>query len=197
MQSAPPCPSPLASGECEYLGCCSAGSCCWACNLWVLINYLFFLPVILPSEIPRLATDLPERVYSWCLETYFFFKTSFPGRTSVPASFVSLFIFYLLSYLFSKTMGCISGCLMSSASIQKLFCGIYSAFKCSFDEIVGETVVSLSSAILAHIPTCCFYVTYHFSSSFPPLLLSFELSEYFLMYHFNFFNDVYIFGLFP
>ena len=34
-------------------------------------------------------------------------------------------------------MGCLSGCLMSSASIQKLFCGIYSAFKCSFDEFVG------------------------------------------------------------
>ena len=39
---------------------------------------------------------------------------------------------------------CFSGCLMSSASIQKLFCGIYSAFKCSFDEFVGEKMVSLS-----------------------------------------------------
>ena len=41
-------------------------------------------------------------------------------------------------------MGCFSGCLMSSAGIQNLFCGIYSAFKCSFDEFVGEKVVSLS-----------------------------------------------------
>ena len=39
--------------------------------------------------------------------------------------------------LLSKTMGCFSGCLMSSAGIQKLFCGIYSVFKCSFDEFVG------------------------------------------------------------
>jgi len=40
---------------------------------------------------------------------------------------------------------------MSSASIQKLFCGIYSVFKCSFDEFVVEKVFSLSysSAILA------------------------------------------------
>ena len=47
-------------------------------------------------------------------------------------------------------MGCFFGCLMSFADIQKLFCGIYSAFKCSFDEFVGEKVVSLSysSAIL-------------------------------------------------
>ena len=47
-------------------------------------------------------------------------------------------------------MGRLSGCLMSSASIQKLFCGICSAFKCSFDEFVREKVVSpsYSSAIL-------------------------------------------------
>ena len=40
---------------------------------------------------------------------------------------------------------------MSSAGIQKLFCGVYSALKCSFDEFVGEKVFSLSysSAILA------------------------------------------------
>ena len=40
---------------------------------------------------------------------------------------------------------------MSSAGIQKFFCGIYSAFKCSFDEFVGEKVFSpsYSSAILA------------------------------------------------
>ena len=51
-------------------------------------------------------------------------------------------------------MGCFSGCLMSSASIQKLFCGVYSAFKCSFDEFVGEKVFSLSysSAVLAPPP---------------------------------------------
>ena len=72
------------------------------------------------------------------------FKTPFPGWISIPTSFVSLFIFYIFSYLLSKTMGCFSGCLMSSASIQKLFCGICSAFKCSFNEFVGEKMVSLS-----------------------------------------------------
>ena len=54
-------------------------------------------------------------------------------------------------------MGCFSGCLTSSTSIQKLFCGIYSEFKCSFDEFVRGKVVSpsYSSAILGpplHIP---------------------------------------------
>ena len=48
-------------------------------------------------------------------------------------------------------MGCFFGRLMSSASGQKLFCEVCSAFKCSFDEFVGEKVVSLScsSTILA------------------------------------------------
>ena len=63
---------------------------------------------------------------------------------------VSLFVFYIFFYLLSKTMGWFSGCLMSSAGIQKFFCGIYSGFKCSFDEFVGEKVISpsYSSAIL-------------------------------------------------
>ena len=104
---------------------------------------------MLPSEIPRLATDPPVRVFPgvWKL---LFFKTPFPGWISVPLSSVSLFIFYIFSYFLSKTMGCLSRCLMSSASIQKLFCGICSAFTCSFDEFVGEKVVSpsYSSAIL-------------------------------------------------
>ena len=49
---------------------------------------------------------------------------------------------------------CFPGRLMSAASIQKLFCGIYSAFKCSFDEFVGEKVVSpfYSSSILGPPP---------------------------------------------
>ena len=78
---------------------------------------------MLPSEIPRVATDPPVRVFPgvWKL---LFFKTPFPGQISFPTSFVSLFIFYSLSYLLLKRMVCISGCLVSSTSIQKLFCGI-------------------------------------------------------------------------
>ena len=61
-------------------------------------------------------------------------------------------------YLLLKTMGCFSGCLVSSAGIQKLFCGIYSAYKCSFDEFVGEKVVSpfYSSTILGPPPSLGF-----------------------------------------
>ena len=76
----------------------------------------------------------------------------------------SLFcLFFCILYFFLppfEQLGCFSGCLMSSASIQKLFCGIYSMFKCSFDEFVGEKVFSpsYSSAILAPPPFFSFFL---------------------------------------
>ena len=109
---------------------------------------------MLASVLPRLATDSAMRVFPGVWKPLFL-KTLFLGWSSIPTSFVSLFIFYIFSYLLSKTMGCFSGCPMSSAGIQKLFCGIYSVFKCSFDEFVGEKVgsPSYSSAILDHPPS--------------------------------------------
>ena len=131
------------------------GSYCWATNLLVLIIYLFFLPVMLPSVFPKLSTDSAGKVFPGVWKPLFLKFPSqdrlpFSGRSSLPTSFVSLFVFYIFSYLFSKTMVCFSGCLMSSASIQNLFCGVCSALKCSFEEFVREKVVflSYSSAIL-------------------------------------------------
>jgi len=117
-------------------------------------NYLFIFP---PSYVALCGSKACHRLSSesasWCLETSLF-KTPFLGWSSVPTSFVSFFVFYIFSNLLLKTMGCFSGCLMSSAGIQKLFCGMSSVFKCSFDEFVGEQVVSpsYSSAILEPPP---------------------------------------------
>ena len=104
---------------------------------------------MLPSEIPKLPTDPPVRGFP-VFGNFSSFMTPFPGLISIPNSFVSLFIFCILSYLLLKTMGCFFGCLMASASVQKLFYGICSPFKCSFDEFVGEKVFSpsYSSTIL-------------------------------------------------
>ena len=41
---------------------------------------------------------------------------------------------------------------MPSASGQKLFCEVCSAFKCPFDEFVGEKVVSLSYSSANLVP---------------------------------------------
>ena len=98
---------------------------------------------MLPSVLPRLATD-SSKSFSWCLETSLFLRLPAQDRALSLPLLSLFFVFYILSYLLSKTMGCFSGCLMSSASIQKLFCRIYSALKCSFDEFVREKVVSQS-----------------------------------------------------
>ena len=118
---------------------------------------------MLPSEVPRLTTDSPVRVFPgvWKL-----LSLRLPSQDKAPSlPLLCLFLsFIFFSYLLSKTMGCFSGCLMSSAGIQKLFCGIYSAFKSSFDEFVGEKVVSpsYSSAILGPLAHISYIM--HFSS---------------------------------
>ena len=83
---------------------------------------------MLPYVVPRLATDSVVRVFPSVWKLLSFLRLPFQdGAPSLPL--LSLFFFYIFSYLLSKTMGCFSGCLMSSASIQRLFYGIYSAFK--------------------------------------------------------------------
>ena len=124
------------------------GSYHWARNLWGLIIYFSSLLCC-----PLCFQGSPQTRQRQCFLVFGNFsllKTPFPRWSTLPTSCVSFFVFYIFSYLFLKTMFCFSGCLMSSASIQKLFCGIYSGFKCSFGEFAGDKVVSLSysSAIL-------------------------------------------------
>ena len=160
LQPAPParpCPAPTSQWRMQASVLLFRwGSYWWACNLLVLIIYLFFLPVMLPSVFPRLATDSAGRVFPGVWKPLFLKFPSrdglpFPGRSSLPTSFTSFLVFYIFSYLFLKTMVCFSGCLMSSASLQKLFCGVCSVLKCSFEEFVREKVVfpSYSSAIFS------------------------------------------------
>ena len=102
-----------------------------------------FIYCSLPSQVAfqdSKTSPRPTSVrVSWCLGTSSI-KTPLLGWISILSSFVSLFNFYILSYLLSKTMGCFSGCLMTSASNQKLFCEVCSALGYSFDEFVGEKV---------------------------------------------------------
>ena len=135
-------------------------------------NHLFIFP---PNYVALCGSKAHHRLgsesVSQCLETSLFLR--FPSQDRVPSlSLLSLFFgFYIFSYLFLKTMSCFSGCLMSSASIQKLFCGIYSALKCPFDEFVGEKVVSpsYSSAILGLPPISSFFVILWSESGFNKL----------------------------
>ena len=94
---------------------------------WVLFIYLFIYPpsyVEVPtlrfhSEIPTLPTDPLVRGFP-CVWKLLFYDSPV-GWVSIPNSFVSLFTFYISSYLLLKTMGCLSGCLVSSASVRSCF----------------------------------------------------------------------------
>ena len=105
------------------------GSYCWVHNLWVLIIYLFFLPLMLPSVLARLAADSAVRVFPGVWKLLFLRLPSWDRAPSLPLLSLFFFVFYIFSYLLLTTMVCFSGYLMSSAGIQKVFCGIYSVFK--------------------------------------------------------------------
>ena len=113
---------------------------------------------MLPSEIPKLPTD-PLVGGFLMFGNFPSFMTPSPGQISIPNSFVSLFVFYIWSYLLSKTLCCLSGCLVSSVRVQKLFCSV---FKLSFDESVREKVVSqfYSSTVLGLCPQRHIFIMY-------------------------------------
>ena len=57
---------------------------------------------MLPSVLPRLGTDLAVRRFL-VFGNFSLFKIPFPGRNSIPPSFVPFFVFYIFPYLLSKT----------------------------------------------------------------------------------------------
>ena len=63
---------------------------------------------MLPSVVPRLATDWAERVFPgvWKLLS---FQDSLPGTELHPYLFCLSFYLFIFSYLLSKTMGYFSG----------------------------------------------------------------------------------------
>ena len=118
-------------------------------NLRFLIVYFFSPPFYVALCASKAWHRFGSEKVSWCLETSLFLRLpSRDGTPSLPLLSLCLLYFFLPPF---EELGCFSGCLMSSAGIQKLFCGIYSTFKCSFDAFVGEKVFSpsYSSAILA------------------------------------------------
>ena len=67
---------------------------------------------MLPSAVPRLTRLV--------FQTFLFLRL--PSLDGAPSLlFVSLFVFYIFFYLLLKTMGCFSGCLMSSARFRSCF----------------------------------------------------------------------------
>ena len=71
------------------------GSYSWAHNLWVLIIYLFFFLVMLPSVVPRLATDSAVRVFPGVWKLLSFLRL--PSWTDL-RSYLFCLSFYLLYF---------------------------------------------------------------------------------------------------
>ena len=115
----------------------------WASPLAVVIRHIFY-EFFFSSYVALWDSKTPhrhacERV-SYCVGTS---PSRLPPQDGSP--FLNL-LPQFLSFIFCPTsfqrLGCLSGCLVSSSSIQKLFCGSCSGFKWSFGEFVGKKVVS-------------------------------------------------------
>ena len=137
MQWAPPCPAPAR----WWWTWASGLLLCWQLQLGAYsVGYLFIFFSWLCC--PLRFQNSPQ-ILLW--EGFLLLGNfSFTTPSSEWIFINNSFVFCILSYLLSKRMGCLSGCLVSSTSIQKLFCESCSAFRWSFDEFVGEKVVSLS-----------------------------------------------------
>ena len=133
----------LANGRYRRLWCFSAGGInigLIICGFFVYFSSLLCCPLCFQGSAQTRQWECFLVFGNFSL-----FKAPFPGRSSIPPSFVSFFVFYIFSYLLSKTM-----------------VWIYSVFKCPFDEFVGEKVFSLSysSAILAPPPKILLLTTF-------------------------------------
>ena len=84
---------PLASGGCRCLRCLYAGGV--TVGLIICWFYLFFLPVMLPSVLPRLATDSAARVFPGVWKPLLLRFPSQDGAPSLPplSPFLSFILF--------------------------------------------------------------------------------------------------------
>ena len=117
---------------------------------------------MLPSVVPRLSTDSAVRVFPGVWKLLSFLRLPF-GMELHPYLFClsfCLLYFFLPPLEDNRLLLWVPDVL---CLIPKLVCGIYSAFSCSFDEFVGEKVVSpsYSSAILGP-PLHCVFFNYGF-----------------------------------
>ena len=101
----PPCPATAHWWQTQVPGLLV----CW--QLWLgaySVGFFFFsLPVMLPSEIPKLPTDPPVRGFPTSLTgegDFSSLPTPSPRWLPVPKSFASVFVFYILSYLLLKRL---------------------------------------------------------------------------------------------
>ena len=148
---------------------CSDSTCWWRlqalgvavrhiiCGVYLFIYLFIFPPGYVALWDSKTSNRPTSENVSWYLETSLL--RLLPRMDLCPYLFCLSFYLLLFCPTSFEDNGLPFWVLMSSASIQRLFCGIFSAFKCSFNEFVGEKVVSpsYSSAFLGLPPLPFFY----------------------------------------
>ena len=145
-------PPPLAGGGCECLGYFLLGV---AFRHVICGFYLFFLPVKFSSEIRKLPPDPPVQGFPGVWKLPLLRLPSWDRSPSLALlSFFLSFIFCPTS--FRRQWAAFLGTWCPQLAIRICFCEVCSAFNCSFNEFVGEKVVSpsYSSAIFAPSSSC-------------------------------------------
>ena len=138
MQCLPPCPAPT-----RWWWMTVSRPFLYLCLYLWLHAYCFFFFFFPPGYVALFDSKTPhrhtcERVF-YCVET---FLSRLPPQDRSPSiNLLSLFFFFIFCPTSFWRDWAAS---LSSARVQKLFCGSYSVAKWSFDEFVGEKVVSLS-----------------------------------------------------
>ena len=124
------------------------GSYHWAHNLWVLIIYLFFLPVLLPSVVPRLTTDLAVSVFLCVWKLLSFLRH--PSRDGAPSlPLVSLLSFIFFPTSFRRQWAAFLGACCPLPAFRGCFVEFTQHSNVLLMNLLGEKVISLiySSAI--------------------------------------------------
>ena len=165
MQPEPPCPGPTRWWQTWESG---------LLLLWQLLlgvySFFFFSP---PDYVALWDSKTAYRSVcesiSYCVETSpLSWLPPQDGYTSL--NLLSLFLSFIFCPTSFEENGLPSGYLVSSASVQKLFCGNCSIFKWSFDEFVGvktglptlflchlKTAYSPNSSVFASLIACLFF----------------------------------------
>ena len=133
------------------------------CGLFYLFIYFFRLCFPLRFLSSPLTPSVGVFPVVW---KFLLLHDAIPRMGHCPQIHCLSFCLYLSSYLIPKRLLCLSGYLVSSASVQKLFCGSCTTCRWSFDVFVKEKMVSQSysftildpSSGLVLLSVCCKYL---------------------------------------
>ena len=98
-----PAQPPLASGVCRHLRCFSAGGVTVGLTICEFSLFIYFFSLLCCPLCFQSSAQIRQQEGFLVFGNFSIFKTPFPGWNSVPPSFASFFVFYIFSYLLSKT----------------------------------------------------------------------------------------------